>query len=133
MGKVLDAVRKRAALDNGILPNGEAVPLYDVPGILSQLAGEEIGKAAQSAPKEAWDIFRYGTDEEFAVLVNQIDGLGEAFEGDKALKEVMRLAKQRGAPIVLEETRAGFGALFGRFWDEAGTEAQPHKGRRATA
>ena len=115
MGNVLIAVRERAKLDKGILPNGMIVQLRDVPDILTGEAGEAIAKAAESAPKEAWDIFKNGTDEEFAVLVNQFACLGVAFNSDQAHREVMRLAKQRGTPIVLEETQAGFGALFNRF------------------
>ncbi|MCL2224458.1 MAG: hypothetical protein FWB96_05785 [Defluviitaleaceae bacterium] len=81
---------------------------------------EEI--AAQS-PAEAWDIFTVGTDEEFAVLVNSVADIGKEFETDTSHREIMKLAKQRGTPDVLQATRAGFGALFDRFWNE--TEPAP--------
>jgi len=119
VGIVLDAVRRRAALDRGVLPNGITVQACDVPDNLIQKAGEEIGKAAEAKPDEAWKIFRFGTDEEFAVLVNQIDELGKEFESEKALMEVMNLAKQRGTPTVIEETRIGFGVLFEHFWNDS--------------
>jgi len=126
MGAVLTAVRERARLDRGIMPNGTTVQTWDVPDVLTGKAGEAIGIAAESAPQEAWDIFRNGTDEEFAVLVNQLDCLGSAFNNDHALRTVMNLARQRCTPEVLEETRAGFGALFDQFWAETEPVTKSH-------
>jgi hypothetical protein len=77
---------------------------------------EELAKAY---PEEAWSIFRTGTDNEFAALVNSIQDIGAVFETGQAHREVIRLAKMRVTPIVLEETRAGFGVLFDGLWNES--------------
>jgi len=117
---VLNTVHKRLALDKGVLPNGEIVSSDNMDAVffLAEKAGDAIGKAAQAKPTEAWDIFRNGTDEEFIVLVNQIDECGDEFQTDAAWREVMQIAKRRGAAEVLEEVRVSFGTLFDRFWNE---------------
>jgi hypothetical protein len=129
MGKVLTAVRKLVKLNKGIMPNGAVVPLRDIPDVLTGQAGEDIAAAAIAAPNEAWEVFRKGTDEEFAVLVNEMGCLGSDFNNDKARREIMSLAKQRGTNDVLEETRAGFGVLFDRFWNEADSAEPVGKAR----
>jgi len=74
---------------------------------------------AKKSPAEAWDIFRNGTDDEFSVLVNSIGDIGNEFQSDKANREVMRIAKRRGSILVISQTKAGFGALFGKFFNES--------------
>ena len=76
--------------------------------------------AAVADPEGAWRIFQNGTDEEFATLVNFIGSIGKPFETGDARRKIMRLAKQRGTQLVLDETKAGFGKSFDRFWNETG-------------
>ena len=80
-----------------------------------------LESAARADPEGVWHIFKNGTDEEFAAIVNFMDSIGRTFESDEAHREIMRLAKMRGTPLVLEETKSGFGALFDRFWSETET------------
>ena len=68
------------------------------------IAKPHMESIARANPDEAWDIFRNGSDVEFAVLVNSVMDIGSAFATDDALREVMLLAKQRGTPEVLKET-----------------------------
>ena len=75
--------------------------------------------AAQADPNGTWEVFRFGTNEEFASLVNCLSELGEEFESDAAHGEIMRLAKERRNVEVMEQTKAGFGDLFDKFWNEA--------------
>ncbi|MCL2215409.1 MAG: hypothetical protein FWB91_00180 [Defluviitaleaceae bacterium] len=84
----------------------------------------KMEELAQSQPDEAWVIFRTGTDNEFAALVNSVMDIGLPFETAQAQREVMRLAKMRGTPLVMAETRAGFGDLFDSFWNEQEGQSQ---------
>jgi len=87
------------------------------PDLLSQYQ-DDIAEIAKAFPNSAWEIFRNGTDAEFAALVNVIADLGEEFQSDSANREIMSLAKKRGTPEVLEQTQAGFGVLFDKYWNE---------------
>jgi len=84
--------------------------------------GDAMDKMVDSAKKDTagtWEVFRSGTNEEFAALVNCLGELGDEFDSDDAMCEVMRMAKARGSDEVMNQTRAGFGVLFERFFDEA--------------
>ena len=120
MTAILKAVHKRIALDNGILPSGERVPFEYICDTLTAQAAKEIWEAAIVNPDSAWEIFKFGTENEFATLVNQLGCIGVLFETDEAKREIMRLAKKRGTQLVLEETKMGFGKSFDRFWNETG-------------
>jgi len=122
MSELLEWIRRYADAEKGIFPEGEAIAPYehdeDIAYFLTMEADEKIVAAAIADPEEAWNVFRNGTDEEFVVLVNSMGEIGKEFESDDAHREIMRLAKARNSELVIEETRAGFGLSFERFWNE---------------
>ena len=81
--------------------------------------------AANANPVAAWDVFRNGSNGEFAALVNLIGELGGKFETDDVLTEIMRLAKVRENAAVMEATQAGFGAMFDKYYKLAFRNEQP--------
>jgi len=89
----------------------------DPGGGMLGVAIDDMVSAAQLDPEGTWEVFRSGTDDEFSALVNSVAELGDEFNTDEANAEIVRLAKKRNNPDVMEETRMGFGVLFEKYYN----------------
>jgi len=108
---IREATRELAFIETNRKPTPETPPELIA-------AWDAVEAAAKIDPQGTWEIFKHGTNEEFAALVNCLSELGKEFKSDEAHREVMRLAKIRNNEDVMEQTSVGFGVLFDRFWNE---------------
>jgi hypothetical protein len=94
------------------------------PDLLAQYQ-EKIGRLSKSNPKDAWEVFKSGTDEEFSALVNLVGYIGEEFNKVENRREILRQAKKRNTDDIIQAARASFGDLFDRYWNEADSLVEP--------